>query len=75
MFTAEAARGKGVGSAILRQIEDTARAAGATTLKLETGNVLYAAHRLYTRHGFTPCDVFPPYVAAASSIFMEKPLT
>ena len=75
MFTAEAARGKGVGAALLRQIEDTARAEGATTLTLETGHTLHAAHRLYARHGFTPCGPFPPYEAAGSSIFMEKPLT
>lgn len=75
MFTAEAARGRGVGAALLRQIEDTARAEGATLLRLETGNTLHAAHRLYARHGFTACDPFPPYEAAASSIFMEKPLT
>jgi len=54
MFTAEAARGKGAAAAILRQIEDTARDAKAPILKLETGNVLHAAHRLYARQGFTP---------------------
>ena len=43
-------------------------------LKLETGNVLYAAHALYRRHGFTECGVFGNYTAAKSSIFMEKPL-
>jgi len=75
MFTADAARGKGVGAALLRQIEDTARGEGATALKLETGNTLHAAHRLYARHGFALCEAFPPYEAAASSIFMEKPLT
>lgn len=75
MFTADAARGKGVASAILRQIEDTAREVKAPVLKLETGNVLYAAHRLYKRHGFTPCDAFGDYTQAASSIFMEKTLT
>lgn len=75
MFVSPDARGKGVAAAILRQLEDTARDAKATIMKLETGNVLHAAHRLYERHGFTRCDVFPPYNAAGSSIFMEKPLT
>lgn len=75
MFVSPDARGKGVAAAILRQLEDTARDAKATIMKLETGDVLHAAHRLYESHGFTRCDVFPPYNAAGSSIFMEKPLT
>ena len=74
MFVAEAARGKGVAAALLRQIEDTAREEGLAMLKLETGNVLHAAHRLYARHGFTECGVFGDYVTAKSSIFMEKAL-
>jgi len=74
MFVAEAARGKGVGQAILRQIEDEARAQGLPTLKLETGNVLHAAHRLYRAFGFVDCGVFGDYQDANSSIFMEKQL-
>jgi putative acetyltransferase len=74
MFVSESARGKGVAAALLRRIEDTARDEGLTMLKLETGNVLHAAHRLYARHGFTECGVFGDYVTAKSSIFMEKAL-
>ncbi|MEJ8562706.1 GNAT family N-acetyltransferase [Yoonia sp. GPGPB17] len=75
MFVSEAARGKGVAAALLRQIEDTAIEEGVPMLKLETGNVLHAAHRLYERHGFTTCDVFGDYVTTKSSIFMEKQLS
>lgn len=74
MFVSETARSKGVAAALLRQIEDTAREEGLSILKLETGNVLHAAHRLYARHGFTECDVFGDYVTAKSSLFMEKRL-
>lgn len=74
MFVAEDARGKGVADALLRQIEDQAREEGLPMLKLETGNVLHAAHQLYRRHGFTDCGVFGDYQDAKSSIFMEKPL-
>ena len=74
MFVGEAARGKGIADALLRQIEDTARAEGLDTLKLETGNVLHAAHKLYRRHGFADCGPFGDYVQANSSIFMEKTL-
>ena len=72
MFVGEAARGKGIADAMLRQIEDTARAEGLDTLKLETGNVLHAAHKLYRRHGFTDCGPFGDYEQANSSIFMKK---
>lgn len=74
MFVSEAARGKGVGDALLRQIEDQAKIEFLRMLKLETGNVLHAAHRLYARHGFIPCGPFGDYAEAASSIFMEKAL-
>lgn len=74
MFTAEAARGKGVAAALLRQIEDTAREAGLPWLKLETGDVLHAAHRLYERHGFTFCGPFGSYKDVPESLFMEKAL-
>ncbi|MBI1418688.1 MAG: GNAT family N-acetyltransferase [Limimaricola sp.] len=74
MFTAEAARGRGVADAILTRIMDEARAAGLPWLRLETGNTLHAAHRLYARHGFMRCGPFGDYPDAPSSIFMEKPL-
>ena len=74
MFVDENARGKGIADAILRQIEDQARELKLPMLKLETGNVLYAAQKLYKRHGFTDCGAFGDYSAAHSSIFMEKAL-
>jgi len=74
MFVSEDARGKGVGDALMRQIEDQAKIEFLRMLKLETGNVLYAAHRLYARHGFISCGPFGDYAEAASSIFMEKAL-
>jgi putative acetyltransferase len=74
MFVSEDARGKGVADAILRQLEDHAKTEFLRMLKLETGNVLHAAHRLYGRHGFSMCGPFGDYTEAASSIFMEKAL-
>ena len=72
MFVAESARGTGAADALLRQIEDAARDLNLPVLKLETGNLLEAAHRLYARHGFEPTGAFGDYHAAGSSIFMEK---
>lgn len=74
MFVSPDARGKGVGEALLAQLEATARDKGMSQMKLETGDVLHAAHRLYQRAGFTLCGAFPPYEKADSSIFMEKTL-
>ena len=74
MFTSSDARGKGVASALLRQIEDEARDEKLEWLRLETGNLLHAAHRVYERPGFTRCGPFGDYPDAASSVFMEKPL-
>ena len=74
MFVDGAARGTGAADALMRQLEDEARELKLPMLKLETGNVLHAAHKLYARHGFTECGVFGDYVTANSSIFMEKSL-
>lgn len=74
MFVDPNIRGKGIAAALLQKLEETARAAGLTALKLETGNVLHAAHRLYQRHGFTDCGPFGEYSANQTSVFMEKAL-
>lgn len=74
MFTAEAARGKGVAAALLRQIEDAARSENLPVLKLETGEALAAAIRLYERHGFSRCDIFGTYEPNSTSVYMEKQL-
>ncbi len=74
MFTAERARGKGVGAALLRQLEDHARALELPLLRLETGEELASALRLYMRHGFTRCGIFGAYQPNHTSVYMEKPL-
>ncbi|MEM8775797.1 MAG: GNAT family N-acetyltransferase [Pseudomonadota bacterium] len=74
MFTASEARGKGVAAALLRQIEDQARVEGLHTLKLETGEALNAAIRLYENHGFTRCAIFGDYEPNSTSVYMEKHL-
>jgi putative acetyltransferase len=74
IFVAETARRMGVADAILRQLEDQARAENLSVIKLETGDVLEAAHKLYARHEYEICGVFGQYVSAKRSIFMEKKL-
>lgn len=74
MFTAPEGRGKGVAAAVLRALEDTAHDEGLGWLRLETGDELEAAVRLYQRHGFRRCGPFGGYEDNGSSVFMEKRL-
>ena len=74
MVVAEAARGKGAADALMRQPEDHDRTLKLSALKLETGSLLHAAHKLYGRHGFSLCQPFGNYSANDTSIFMEKRL-
>jgi putative acetyltransferase len=76
MYTAEAARGRGVGSALLRRIIEAARARGMTRLSLETGSWPYflPARALYARHGFAECGPFGEYRHDPNSVFMTLEL-
>lgn len=74
MFITESARGKGAADALMRQLEDQARILQLALMKLETGNLLHAAHKLYERHGFRLCGAFGDYSENNTSIFMEKRL-
>lgn len=76
MRTAEAARGRGVATAMLRHIIGEARARGYRRLSLETGSMDFfkPAHRLYARHGFVPCGPFAGYKEDPNSLFMTLAL-
>jgi putative acetyltransferase len=76
MHTTEAARGRGVGSAMLRQIMAAARAHGMSRLSLETGSWPYfePARALYARHGFVECAPFGEYREDPNSVFMTLAL-
>ncbi len=76
MHTAEAARGQGVGSAMLGHIMAAARARRMTRLSLETGSWPYfvPARALYARHGFVECGPFGDYREDPNSVFMTLEL-
>src|SRR5207248_10477342 len=79
MYTREAARGRGVGKALLAHIETEARDAGKPMLRLETGTYQAEAIGLYERCGFRACGPFGHYAELpphriATSLFYEKPL-
>ena len=74
MHTAQAARGRGVGSAILVALIAEARGSGVRTLSLETGTApeFAAARALYLSHGFEECPPFGDYVADPLSVYMTR---
>ena len=76
MHTAEAARGRGIGSAMLRHIIDVARMSGMAKLSLETGSSDYfkPAVELYERHGFVACAPFDGYRPDPNSLFFTRDL-
>lgn len=76
MHTDEAARGRGVGSAMVGHIVAAARARGMSRLSLETGSWPYfrPARALYARHGFVEGGPFGEYRADPNSVFMTLEL-
>jgi putative acetyltransferase len=73
MFVAPAARGRGIGRAILDAIE-AAVGRQVTTLRLETGIEQLEAIRLYEAAGFARRGPFGSYRDDPLSVFMEKAL-
>jgi putative acetyltransferase len=76
MHTAEAARGQGVGRAIVDHMLDVARQRGYRRVSLETGTGLAfaPASSLYTGIGFTPCEPFDGYTSNPHSVCMTLAL-
>ena len=77
MHTAESARRRGVGGAVLRHIIATSRARGLTRLSLETGSFGYfvPAVALYKAHGFTECPPFGDYRPDPNSVFLTRDIS
>jgi putative acetyltransferase len=74
LFVEPSARGRGVAEALMRGLEDRARELGLPLLRLETGDTLDAAHRLYARLGFVATGPFGDYREGPHSVFLEKRL-
>jgi putative acetyltransferase len=77
MHTTPAARGAGVGRAMLEHLMRVARDRGIQRLSLETGSMeaFAPARSLYARAGFIECEPFGDYVPSPYSTFMTLPLT
>jgi putative acetyltransferase len=74
MYVIPAARGQGLGRAILGRIEDEARRAALGLMRLETGVHQAEAIALYRSSGYADCPPFGEYRPDALSRFMEKRL-
>jgi putative acetyltransferase len=72
MHTSEAARGLGVGRAIVDHILAVAAERNYERVSLETGTMdaFAPARSLYTKVGFVPCEPFAAYTANPYSICM-----
>lgn len=75
MFVKPAARGLGVGGAILERIEALARQEGIGRVVLETGSNFDAAKRVYERGGFETCEPVLDYPPSAWTAFYAKSLS
>ena len=76
MHTAEAARGRGIGRAMVAHLIAIARDLGFRRVSLKTGSqpAFAPARSLYTSAGFTPCGPFGAYRRSRTSTFMTLSL-
>lgn len=58
VFVAASARGQGLSSRLMQEMEERARQQGLTRLRLDTRHDLVAARTLYARHGFVEVQPF-----------------
>jgi GNAT superfamily N-acetyltransferase len=74
MYVAEPARGRGVARALLAHLEQTAAAAGADWVQLETGRVQVAAVALYRSSGYEDAEKFGHYADEDGQVSLRKRL-
>lgn len=76
MHTAAAARGRGIGRAMLAHLIAVARERGYRRLSLETGpmEAFAPARAMYAAVGFEPCGPFADYAPSPNSSFFTLPI-
>lgn len=72
MHTSQAARGQGIGRAMVGHLVGVARERGYRRVSLETGAgpAFAPARALYASTGFTPCGPFAEYGSGPNSAYM-----
>ena len=74
VFVVESHRGRGISRQLMVELENYARANGATTMVLQTGNLQAPAIGLYTSLGYEPCEPYPPYGFYPGELTFRKTL-
>jgi GNAT superfamily N-acetyltransferase len=74
MFVVPAARGTGVSTAILRGLEEHARARDIKTMVLSTGTRQPEAIRFYQREGYQTIEGFGPFKDHPLGVFLGRRL-
>lgn len=76
MHTAQAARGRGIGRALLGHLLELARSRGCRRVSLETGTMaeFAPARALYSSAGFVACGPFADYQPSQDNCFMTLAL-
>jgi GNAT superfamily N-acetyltransferase len=74
MFVVSSARRRGYAARILAELEEYARRAGKTRIRLETGTAQPEAVAMYQRLGYEPVEPFGFYRCAPQSVHLGKTL-
>lgn len=74
MFVDAKYRGKGIGAAILTELEKWAKEIKYSSIILETGSVQTEATQLYKKHGYQIIPNFEPYIGNELSVCLKKEL-
>jgi GNAT superfamily N-acetyltransferase len=72
LWVSEALRGRGHGSALLREAESLARTAGCVAVKLDTYE--FQAKPFYEKHGYVVFGVLDGYPANTRTYYLQKAL-
>jgi putative acetyltransferase len=75
MFVAAAHRGKGIGTSVLKELENWAGEIGFGSIALETGTFQPEAIQLYKKQGYQIIPNYGPYIDNELSVCMKKSLT
>ena len=72
MFTVENARGKGIASKVLAELENWAKEIGAERIILETGKRQTEAIALYHKNQYQVIENYGQYIGVENSVCFEK---
>jgi putative acetyltransferase len=74
MYVRPAYRGRGIARQVLAALEELAWSDGHTALRLETGDFMPEAVKLYTSSGYRPIPTYGEYAGNPNSVCFEKHL-